>query len=875
MIEYSLIYEAVNKLFEKGYPNESLEKLVDSLKKHLKVNELSLAIFEERKNIFRIVAGINAGEKIKANDENFNKQIIPLEFEGRKIGAIIVGENFEKDQIFINEFSKFFALVYDLFLINRRKEKLEKILQLTDIFEKSDSLGELKKNFVGELFKYIPSEFVFLAKKAGEDYFIEYSYPVEPSESLIPGFSDFSIHVFKSEPQILRSANIDFKNFKVKIKSIMSVPLNGIEDGWLIFINKLHGEGYIPEKSYEDFDLELVVASVKRFQLAISRLVYYKKLQNEIDKLNELKKEHERLIEEQKEQLRKMSIVHYISQAMRSSSDPKNVLKILLIGLTSGRTLGFNRALLLLKDFEKNSLIGKAWIGPANEEEVETIWKKANQRAMRYADVVQYLREESLGLDLDGELTKQIKDKIIPYGASRFLERAVLRRKIVHVNKKILDGLVEVDFLVPLLGVDEFVIVPLIGKNDTIGVVILDNKFSKHEIDSVDIEILRLISDSAGLAIENSINYQELKEKTLNLEKQKNLVEYLKEFSDLILQNLSAAVVVLGKDGKITEWNERAEYYFGRTKEQMLEKRLAYLGGEFEDIESMALEVLKLKEEIKLSNYLIPVMGQEKYFDVSFSPLWDSERIILKGVIVTFEDVSERVILEKERKKQEKLAALGEMAARVVHELRNPISVLGGFVKRLEKYANDENKRSKYLKIISDEIVRLESIVSEILEFSRDKKIIEFSEFNLNELISEVYILHEDRIKEKNILFEFKTDQENIEIYADKSRIKQVLINLIQNAIDETPIGGKIIIEVKKLLKTVRVKIWNEGKPISRDILEKLFTPFFTTKVHGTGLGLPICKKIIEDEHNGKIWVEPDENGNGFIFELPLENKED
>ncbi|MBT1247253.1 MULTISPECIES: GAF domain-containing sensor histidine kinase [unclassified Thermosipho (in: thermotogales)] len=865
MIEFSLIYNAVKDLFEIGYPNENLERLANLLREKLNIKELGLSLYEERKNIYRIIAGKDVGKKVPAND----KDVIPLYFGDKKIGAIISDEKFEKNDFF-DEFSNIFGLVCDLFLIEKRKEKLENILQLTDIFEKSQDLFELKRNFVEKLSEYLPSDLIVLVGKKGEDFFVEYSQPKDFVGKIIPGFSDFSFFVFKKQPQILIKPSVNFINSDLVVKSLISVPVD--EKQWLVFINKRHGEGYIPDKSYEDFDLDLVISAVKRFNLAISRLVFYENLKSEVEKLNVLKKEHEKLIEGQKEQLRKMSIVHYLSQAMRSSNDPNNVLKIFLIGLTSGRTLGFNRALLLLKDNEKNALIGKAWIGPANEKEVDTIWKKANQRAMKYADIVQYLREESLGLDLNNELTQKIRNKIFPYRSSKFLERAVLRRKIVHVNKKVL--MEELDYLVPLLDTDEFVIVPLIGKNDTIGVVILDNKYSKHKISNVDVEILRLISDSAGLAIENSLNYKELKDKTINLEKQKNLVEFLKEFSELILQNLSAAVIVISKNGNISEWNSRAEYYFGRNKEQMIEKRLADLGSEFEDIESMAFEVLKMKEEIKLSNYLIPVMGQEKYFDVSISPLWDAERILIKGIIVTFEDVTERVILEKERKKQEKLAVLGEMAARVVHELRNPISVLGGFIKRLEKYIDDENKRRKYIKIISDEIVRLEGIVSEILEFSRDRRITEFVLFNLNELISEVYILLEDKIKDKNILFEFKAD-ENVEVYADKQRLKQVLINLIQNAIDETPYGGKISIEVKKYLNTVKIKVWNQGTPIPRDILEKLFIPFFTTKVHGTGLGLPICKKIIEDEHDGKIWVEPDENGNAFIFELPLKDEEE
>lgn len=886
-----IVYEGVSELFENGYPNEKLQLLVNEIAKNFGADFLSLAIYEANKGILRIIAG----EKDLIS-KKINKDIIEdslfieiegkvyyiylLKFEGELIGALFSSSkiDLQKYKDYIQEFSNLFYYSYNLFMTKMKMQRMEKLLEITDVFSNVESLDDLPIQFVNLMYKHIPCDVIFLAKKENEDYKIFYSLPEKFKDMIIPGFSDFSLNIFLESPKIIVKPNIENNFLNIKLKSLISVPFSLNSDKneyWMVFVNKTHGSGYIPEKSFEDFDLDIAIDAVKRFELAYTRLTFFKNLKNEIEKLENLKFEHEKLIESQKEQLRKMNMVHYISQAMRISYDPKEVLKILLIGLTSGRALGFNRALLLMKDLEKEILIGKAWIGPANDEEVLNQWKEANQRAMRYGDIVQYLREESMSLTLDNVLTNKIKDKIFPYKSHRFLERAVVRRKIVHVNKKIIYETNTPDFLLPLLETDEFVIVPLIGKNDTIGVVILDNKFSRHPITTTDIEILRIISDSAGLAIENAINYAELREKTLNLEKQKNVIEYLKDFSDLILQNLSAAVIVLDKEGKITELNRKAESYFKINKEKILGYELDAFGNHFVEIKNLAFEVLKNKQELKLRDYKIKMFVQDRYFDVSISPLWDSERIMVRGTIITFEDVTERVLLEQERKKQEKLAALGEMSARVVHELRNPISVLGGFIKRLEKYSDDENKRKRYLKIISDEIVRLENIVSEILEFSKNKRVLNYEEFNINELISEVFLLHEDRIRDKKILFEFKTDSENIEVYADKSRIKQVLINLLQNAIDETPKGGKIEMKVEKDLKSVKVKIWNQGNPIPSEILEKMFTPFFTTKTHGTGLGLAICKKIIEEEHSGKIWVETTEKGNAFIFELPLKNGEE
>lgn len=886
-----IVYESISELFENGYPSGKLQFLVKEIARNFGVDSVNLAIYEVNKDILRIIAGEKGLISKKINKEPLNSSSIVeiegkryfvylLKFEGNLIGALFSSSeiDYQKYKEYIEEFSNLLYHSYNLFMTKMKMQRMEKLLEITDVFRKVESLDDLPAQFVKLMFKHIPSEVIFIAKKEKEDYTIVYSIPDKYKETLIPGFSDFSLNVFSESPKIIVKPNIENNFLNIKLKSLITVPfrLNGEKDKyWLVFINKTHGSGYIPEKSYEDFDLDIVVDAVKRFKLTHSRLTFFQKLKDEIEKLKNLKIEHEKLIENQKEQLRKMNMVHYISQAMRISYDPKEVLKILLIGLTSGRTLGFNRALLLLKDAEKEVLVGKAWLGPANDKEVIREWKKANQRAMRYGDVVQYLREESMSLTLDNVLTKKIKDKIFPYKSHRFLERAVVRRKIVHVNKNVIYETNTPDFLLPLLESDEFVIVPLIGKNDTIGVVVLDNRFSRHPITTADIEILRIISDSAGLAIENVINYAELREKTLNLEKQKYVIEYLKDFSELVLQNLSAAVVVLDKEGKITELNRKAESYFKITKEQILGHKLEAFGNQFLEIKNLAYQVLKEKKEVKLRDYKIKMFDQDKYFDISISPLWDSERIMLRGTIITFEDVTERVLLERERKKQEKLAALGEMSARVVHELRNPISVLGGFIKRLEKYSDDETKRKRYLKIISDEIVRLENIVSEILEFSKDKRVLNYEEFNINELISEVFLLHEDRIKSKKIMFEFKTDSENMEIYADKSRIKQVLINLIQNAIDETPEGGKIEIKVKKDLKSIKVEIWNQGNPIPSEVLEKIFTPFFTTKIQGTGLGLSICKKIIEEEHGGRIWVDPRDNGNAFIFELPIRKSEE
>ncbi len=752
-------------------------------------------------------------------------------------------------------------------------EKFRKLWNLTKSFESSQKKDELLRNFVNLSTDILGAEIGFHCEYVENEencLYIDYSTNEDLTSQKF--CNEKLLMYFKGNAKIFyRPKELDIF-FATKVLSMMIIPEE--KNKYFVYINKNDLEMYVPEKGFNNMDLDVAIDSAKRYLLASSRLDMQKLLEREVNELKELKTSYESLIELQKEQLKKMNAVHYISQAMRTMYSVKNVYSVLLIGLTSGRLLGYNRALLLVKDPDKEVLIGKAWIGP-DDEEVEDVWKKANQRAMRFTDVIQYLREESVVLDLSNNLTKMIEGRFFPYRSHFILERAMVRKKTLLVNERVLRSMgTDISDLKNLLQVDEFAVIPLIGRESTFGVVIVDNKVTHKPITESDLEILKSLADSAGLAIESAMSYEELRNKTISLERQRSMTEYLREFSESILQNLSAAIIVLDKEGNITEWNKKSEIYFGRTKEQVIGKKIESLTQEMEDIQETAFQSMRLKEEISLSSYLINLSGYEKYFDVKISPFWDSERLMLRGVIITLEDVTDRVIMEMERKKQEKLAALGEMAARVAHELRNPITVLGGFIKRLEKNIEVPESRTKYIGIIANEIHRLEEIVNEILDFSREPRSLEFVDFNINKLITEVYLLLEEKIKEKNILFAFYTDNEDLEVKAERSRIKQVLINLIQNAVEATENGGKIDVKVEQFTDEVKVSVWNSGKPIPRDVVQKLFVPFFTTKVHGTGLGLAICKKIIEDEHKGKIWVETDDDGNKFIITLPLKRSE-
>ena len=909
------IFNCVSQFLKRGYDGKAMDEVARFLREEVKAEKASVFVFEKVKDSLRLVGTTDENLKdyvgaLKIKDLSPLKEVLSLHLEkinGSKVherlsdydhvlklshDEELVGYVFFKGTCNMDE-ERMEALAQDLtmalrFLVKYMQiedslRKFSLLGRFTDLFEKSREERELIEGVVEIAMEVLEAEAGFVLEKEGRCYKIRITKGIDFKVDCIPQDHPIVVELKCREdqlfirPKIERMALDELSTFPFKSMIGVYYKTDEGREGIVALVNKVEKEGYRPYKHFDEIDLSVLKEIIRRYTLASSRLLYYKAIKGEVEKLEELRKKHEDLISMLREHIRKLNSVYVISQAMRSSYNLTNVYKILLLGVTSPRGVGFDRALLLVKDQNRQVLVGKMWAGFEELKDLELYRKKASQRALRYGDAVQYFREEALTVDFSSGLSKAIEDKVFHYKGHAILERVVLRKKIYHVTPNLAKrSSHEIYDLIELVGTDDFVIMPLVGRWDTIGVVILDNKMTKSPISDIDVEILKLVAESAGLAIENVMNYEELKNKTLSLERQKNLIDYLRRFSESILQNLDTAVVVVDGSGKVLEWNRKAEQTFGRPRESMLGTQLSWLSPEFEDIWAVAGRVFETREVLYLSNYLLNISGEEKYFDVKFSPLWSSDDRRIEGVIITFEDVTARYLLEVERKRQEKLAALGEMAARVAHELRNPISVIGGFLRRLKKHADNPDLRERYLDILQNEIERLEGIVNEILEFSRDVRKLNFSEFDLLELVREVYLLHEEKLEANGIEFEIICDRSEVEVFADRSRIKQVLINLVQNAIDAAPKNsGKIRVSVEEEKGRVRVEVWNNGEAIPPDMKEKVFTPFFTTKVHGTGLGLPISKKIIEDEHNGKIWAESSERrGTAFIFEIPKEKGE-
>ncbi len=221
----------------------------------------------------------------------------------------------------------------------------------------------------------------------------------------------------------------------------------------------------------------------------------------------------------------------------------------------------------------------------------------------------------------------------------------------------------------------------------------------------------------------------------------------------------------------------------------------------------------------------------------------------------------------------EKMAAVGRIASHIAHEIRNPLVTMGGYSKRILKYTSenmlDIKKVIKSADIILKESERLEKILSNVMDFTKPSKYIK--EFNdVNHIIRDTYRLLKNVLLEKNIKINLNLSEDLPNVKSDFNQMKQVFLNLFQNAIEATPSGGTLSIITESEDSYVVIRIIDSGTGIKAEDPEIIFEPFFTTKVTGVGLGLANVKKIVKD-HRGKISALNNEDGGAeFTIHLPI-----
>jgi signal transduction histidine kinase len=249
----------------------------------------------------------------------------------------------------------------------------------------------------------------------------------------------------------------------------------------------------------------------------------------------------------------------------------------------------------------------------------------------------------------------------------------------------------------------------------------------------------------------------------------------------------------------------------------------------------------------------------------------------LEKIEKQFKDLKEK--LHEQSIEYEKLSALGRLTANVAHEIRNPITVIGGIARKLEEGVPSSKKDREYLKLIVHEADRLEEILRDAITFS-DKGIFNRTESNINDIVKEILQLYGLKCKEHCISVQQSLGNVPI-VYVDRKQLGEAILNIFQNSVEALPEGGKVeVVTEKKVfnrMNYVVIHISDNGIGIPQDEMNLIFEPFYTTKINQneTGLGLPIAKKIVE-AHGGFIRLHSVVNsGTTFSIFLPYRSAEE
>jgi signal transduction histidine kinase len=221
----------------------------------------------------------------------------------------------------------------------------------------------------------------------------------------------------------------------------------------------------------------------------------------------------------------------------------------------------------------------------------------------------------------------------------------------------------------------------------------------------------------------------------------------------------------------------------------------------------------------------------------------------------------------------ERLAAIGRFAGTIVHDFKNPLTIIGLAAEMACSEDTTPPMRHKAQNKIARQVERMTNMLQELIEFTKPSgqqpklTALNFSRY-MNPLADEI----RQEIAERGVKLVVQNPPPDLEVRIDPQRLSRLFYNLLNNAVDEMPDGGKIMLRFVVEKKELRTEIEDTGRGIAPEIAQTLFRPFATHgKAHGTGLGLTICKKIVED-HGGRIWAESSEAGKGatFCFTLPL-----
>ena len=435
-----------------------------------------------------------------------------------------------------------------------------------------------------------------------------------------------------------------------------------------------------------------------------------------------------------------LTLLYQFSNTMLSTIRLNKLTHLILTALTTSSSNLFERAFLLLRSEKSEVLQGMLGVTRQTAEGLQIVGSPESLGS-RWD-----ISEDTILLQRSAEFCAKVRMTRIDIDAGcPLIRRVITERTLCHIDNIACHECPTCLFVRQLCG-GTFAAVPLLARNNAIGIIVVDNPESGQAISQDNLHFLQLFANQAGMAVENSMLYNRIEEAHSNLR-----------------------------------------------------------------------------------------------------------------------DARERLV------HGERLAAIGEMAANLAHELKNPLITIGGFAGRLLRGLPGESKEHQYADTIVKEVGRLEKMLADILAFS-SKPTICFSVCDLGEILRDCMENCATTLEDNGIRLNVSIGSRSWPILGDAYQLKQVFLNLILNACDAMTEGGRLSISVNEVPpenNSVMISIQDTGGGIALDMLPQIFNPFFTTKRHGTGLGLAIANRIVLN-HFGMIRAENEGLGALFSVILPL-----
>jgi PAS domain S-box-containing protein len=404
---------------------------------------------------------------------------------------------------------------------------------------------------------------------------------------------------------------------------------------------------------------------------------------------------------------------------------------------------------------------------------------------------------------------------------------------------------------------------PMIWQSQVIGVIhVLDDNEERHFTES-DLRLLELFANHAAIAIENDRHSENLEH--MVAERTSKLADSQHQLQ-LMADSLPALISYIDPQQRYRFNNKAYEEWFGQSPNEILGRPVREVLGENGYERTHGRMEAALSGARQSFEYELTSKSGTRQISATYIPDF-GEQGEVKGVFVLGIDITERKRMEERLLKAERLAAIGETAAMVGHDLRNPLQAISVAAYVLEKRLGPEAdmQTREMLESVKNSVSYSDRIVEDLLEYSEETRL-ELSETTPKTIALEALL--NVRIPDNISVSNLTSDEPKIRI--DPVKIRRLFLNLIENAVDSMPDGGKLTIISNKSNNYVELKFIDTGVGVSEHVLRELWKPFITTKPKGMGLGLAICKRITE-AHGGSISLDTRKGeGTTFTVRLPL-----